>query len=120
MSFPVAGTIMIEPTESESMAELDRFCDALLSIREEIREIENGKAEKGNNVLNNAPHTQQITVADEWSMPYSRQKAAYPLPYVAQSKFWPTVSRIDSAYGDRNLMCSCIPVEEYAEEEAMA
>ncbi len=120
MSFPVAGTIMIEPTESESMAELDRFCDALLSIREEIREIENGTAEKGNNVLNNAPHTQQITVADEWSMPYSRQKAAYPLPYVAQSKFWPTVSRIDSAYGDRNLMCSCIPVEEYAEEEAMA
>ncbi len=117
MSFPVAGTIMIEPTESESMAELDRFCDALLSIREEIREIENGDAEKGNNVLNNAPHTQQITVADEWTMPYSRQKAAYPLPYVSQAKFWPTVSRIDSAYGDRNLMCSCIPVDAYAEEE---
>ncbi|MCE7994177.1 MAG: aminomethyl-transferring glycine dehydrogenase [Roseivirga sp.] len=118
MSFPVAGTIMIEPTESESMAELDRFCDALLSIREEIREIENGNAEKGNNVLNNAPHTQQIAVADEWTMPYSRQKAAYPLAYVSQAKFWPTVSRIDSAYGDRNLMCSCIPVEAYAEEEA--
>lgn len=117
MSFPVAGTIMIEPTESESMAELDRFCDALLSIREEIREIENGDVEKGNNVLNNAPHTQQITVADEWNMPYSRQKAAYPLAYVSQSKFWPTVSRIDSAYGDRNLMCSCIPVDAYAEEE---
>lgn len=118
MSFPVAGTIMIEPTESESMAELDRFCDALLSIREEIREIENGDAEKGNNVLNNAPHTQQIAVADEWTMPYSRQKAAYPLAYVSQAKFWPTVSRIDSAYGDRNLMCSCIPVEAYADEEA--
>lgn len=120
MSFPVAGTIMIEPTESESMAELDRFCDALLSIREEIREIENGDAEKGNNVMNNAPHTQQITVADEWNMPYSRQKAAYPLDYVAQAKFWPTVSRIDSAYGDRNLMCSCIPVDAYAEEEAVS
>jgi len=116
MSFPVAGTIMIEPTESESMAELDRFCNALLSIREEIREIENGDAEQGNNVLNNAPHTQQITVADEWNMPYSRQKAAYPLDYVAQAKFWPTVSRIDNTYGDRNLMCSCIPVEAFAEE----
>ncbi|GAB5523521.1 MAG: aminomethyl-transferring glycine dehydrogenase [Roseivirga sp.] len=120
MSFPVAGTIMIEPTESESMAELDRFCDALLSIREEIREVENGNVEKGNNVLNNAPHTQQITVADEWTMPYSRQKAAYPLAYVSQAKFWPTVSRIDSAYGDRNLMCSCIPVDAYAEEEAVS
>lgn len=115
MSFPVAGTIMIEPTESEAKSELDRFCDALLSIREEIREVENGSAEKGNNVLSNAPHTQQITVADEWTMPYSRQKAAYPLPYVSQSKFWPMVSRIDSAYGDRNLMCSCIPVDAYAE-----
>ena len=120
MSFPVTGTIMIEPTESESKAELDRFCDALLSIREEIREIENGQAEQGNNVLNNAPHTQQIVAADEWTLPYSRQKAAYPLAYVAQSKFWPTVSRIDNTYGDRNLMCSCIPVEEYAEEEALA
>lgn len=116
VSFPVAGTIMIEPTESEALSELDRFCNALLSIREEIREIENGTAEKGNNVLNNAPHTQQIAVANEWNMPYSRQKAAYPLSYVSQSKFWPTVSRIDSAYGDRNLMCSCIPIEAYAEE----
>lgn len=120
MSFPVAGTIMIEPTESESLAELNRFCDALLSIREEIREVENGTAERGNNVLNNAPHTQQITVADEWTMPYSRQKAAYPLPYVSQSKFWPMSSRIDSAFGDRNLMCSCIPVEAYEEAEAEA
>ena len=116
MSFPVAGTIMIEPTESESQAELDRFCDALLSIRAEIREIEEGKAEQHNNVLNNAPHTQSIITADEWNLPYSRQKAAYPLLYVSQSKFWPTVSRIDNTYGDRNLMCSCIPVEEYAEE----
>lgn len=116
MSFPVAGTIMIEPTESESLAELNRFCDALLGIREEIREIENGRAESGNNVLNNAPHTQQMVAADEWNMPYSRQKAAYPLSYVAESKFWPAVNRIDSAYGDRNLMCRCIPVEEYAEE----
>ncbi|OEK06309.1 aminomethyl-transferring glycine dehydrogenase [Roseivirga misakiensis] len=120
VSFPVAGTVMIEPTESESQAELDRFCDAMLSIRAEIAEIANGEAEVGNNVLTNAPHTAGLALSENWDKPYGREKAVYPAPYVRQSKFWPTVGRIDSAYGDRNLMCSCIPVSDYAEEEAMA
>lgn len=120
VSFPVAGTVMIEPTESESKAELDRFCDAMLSIRAEIQEIADGHAEVDNNVLTNAPHTNESVLSSDWSMPYSREKAAYPAPYVRGNKFWPTVGRIDSAYGDRNLMCSCIPVEEYAEDEAIA
>ncbi len=115
LSFPVAGTIMIEPTESESKAELDRFCDALLSIREEIREIEEGKADKADNVLKNAPHTAAVVLVENWTKAYSREKAAYPLPYVKANKFWATVSRIDSAYGDRNLICACEPVEAYAE-----
>ncbi|MDP5138883.1 MAG: glycine dehydrogenase (aminomethyl-transferring), partial [Spirosomaceae bacterium] len=114
VSFPVAGTLMIEPTESESKEELDRFCDALLMIREEIREIEDGKFEKDNNVLSNAPHTMRTITAEEWTLPYSRQKAAFPMDGQQFDKFWPSVSRIDSAYGDRNLICSCIPVEEYA------
>ncbi|MDP5122150.1 MAG: aminomethyl-transferring glycine dehydrogenase, partial [Spirosomaceae bacterium] len=114
VSFPVAGTLMIEPTESESKEELDRFCDALLMIREEIREIENGTYEKDNNVLSNAPHTMRTITAEEWTLPYSRQKAAFPMDGQRFDKFWPSVSRIDSAYGDRNLICSCIPVEEYA------
>jgi glycine dehydrogenase len=117
VSFPVAGTLMIEPTESESIDELDRFCDALISIRKEIEEIENGKADKTNNVLKNAPHTAKIVLDDQWNRPYSREKAAYPLSYVKASKFWPTVGRVDSAYGDRNLICSCIPIEEYTKEE---
>ena len=116
VSFPVAGTMMIEPTESESKAELDRFCDALISIRQEIREIEEGQADTEQNVLKNAPHTAAIITADAWNMPYSREKAAYPLSYLRTNKFWPSVGRIDSAYGDRNLMCSCIPVEAYQEE----
>ncbi len=120
VSFPVAGTVMIEPTESESKAELDRFCDAMLSIREEIQEIADGAAEVGNNVLTNAPHTAEVALSDEWEMPYSRNKAVYPAEYVKVAKFWPTVGRIDSAYGDRNLMCSCIPVDVYAEEEVIA
>ncbi len=115
VSFPVAGTMMIEPTESESQTELDRFCEALISIREEIREVEEGKADKEDNVLKNAPHTAAVALADEWSFSYSRQKAVYPLPAVRENKFWPAVSRIDSAYGDRNLMCSCLPVEAYQE-----
>lgn len=114
VSFPVAGTIMIEPTESESKEELDRFCDALLMIREEIREIENGVYEKDNNVLSNAPHTIRTITAEAWTLPYSRQKAAFPMEGQQHDKFWPSVSRIDSAYGDRNLICSCIPVEAYA------
>ncbi len=117
LSFPVAGTLMIEPTESETKAELDRFCDTLLQIRAEIQEIADGIAEEGNNVLNNAPHTAEVVVGDNWNYPYSREKAAYPLPHLRTNKFWPAVGRIDSAFGDRNLICSCIPVEAYAEEE---
>ncbi len=116
VSFPVAGTLMVEPTESESKAELDRFCDAMIAIREEIEEIEKGIFSKENNVLTNAPHTAAIITADEWSYAYSRQKAAYPLPYVKAAKFWPSVSRIDGAFGDRNLICSCVPIEAYQNE----
>lgn len=118
VSFPVAGTMMIEPTESESKAEIDRFCDALISIRNEVREIEEGIADKANNVLKNAPHTASIALSDGWDRPYSREKAVFPLPYVRARKFWPSVSRIDSAYGDRNLVCSCIPTDAYASEVA--
>ncbi len=113
VSFPVAGTLMIEPTESEPKQELDRFCDALIEIRNEIREVEEGKADAENNVLKNAPHTAAVITANEWSLPYSRQKAAYPLTFVKEAKFWPSVSRIDNAYGDRNLVCSCLPMEDY-------
>jgi len=113
VSFPVAGTLMIEPTESEPKEELDRFVDALIEIRNEVREVEEGKADKENNVLTRAPHTAAVITADKWDRPYSRQKAAYPLPFVHDAKFWPAVSRIDNAYGDRNLVCSCLPIEEY-------
>jgi glycine dehydrogenase len=115
VSFPVAGTIMIEPTESESKAEMDRFCDALLHIREEIRAIEDGRAARDNNVLKNAPHTLAVITSDEWNLPYTRQEAAFPAAWIKGNKFWPSVSRIDGAYGDRNLVCSCSPVEQYAE-----
>jgi glycine dehydrogenase len=108
---------MIEPTESEPKEELDRFVDALIEIRNEIGEIENGKADRENNVLKNAPHTAAILTADEWDKPYSRQKAAYPLPFVKEAKFWPSVGRVDNAYGDRNLICSCLPMEEYGRKE---
>jgi glycine dehydrogenase len=118
VSFPVAGTLMIEPTESESKAELDRFCEAMIAIREEIREIENGQADRVSNVLKHAPHTATVALSDNWTRPYSREKAVYPLPQVRARKFWPSVSRIDSAYGDRNLVCACVPVEAYAEEVA--
>jgi glycine dehydrogenase len=118
LSFPVAGTLMVEPTESESKAELDRFCDAMMGIREEIREIEEGRAGRTDNVLKNAPHTQAVALADEWKHGYSREKAVFPLSYVKAAKFWPTVSRVDSAYGDRNLVCACLPIEEYSEMEA--
>jgi glycine dehydrogenase len=114
LSFPVAGTLMVEPTESESKAELDRFCEAMIAIRQEISEIENGLADRQINVLKNAPHTASLVTADSWEYPYSRQKAAYPLPYLADSKFWPSVSRIDSAFGDRNLVCTCEPIEAYS------
>lgn len=117
VSFPVAGTLMIEPTESEPQEELDRFCEALIAIRQEIREVEEGKADRENNVLKHAPHTAAVVSADEWNRPYSRTKAAYPLPFVKENKFWPSVSRIDNAYGDRNLMCTCLPIEEFSPRE---
>jgi len=112
VSFPVAGTLMIEPTESEDLAELDRFCDALISIR---KEIEEAKADDKNNVLKNAPHTLAMLTTDNWDFPYTREKAAYPLDYIAENKFWPSVLRVDDAYGDRNLVCSCAPIEAYME-----
>ncbi len=115
MSFPVPGTIMIEPTESEDKAELDRFCDAMISIREEIKAIENNIADVNDNVLKNAPHTQFVVTANEWNHTYSRQQAAFPLPYVAQNKFWPSVSRVNNTVGDRHLICTCEPTEMYAE-----
>ena len=118
MSFPVPGTIMIEPTESEDKAELDRFCDALLSIRDEIRAIEEGKADKKDNALKNAPHTQAVVTADEWKHSYSRQTAAFPLYYVTLNKFWPSVARVNNTHGDRNLICTCEPIESYMEAEA--
>jgi glycine dehydrogenase len=113
MSWPVAGTLMIEPTESESLEELDRFIDAMISIRGEIREIETGKASREDNVLKNAPHCYTHLLSDAWAHPYSREKAAFPLPYVRERKFWVPVGRVDNAYGDKNLVCSCLPVEAY-------
>jgi len=116
MSFPVPGTIMIEPTESEPKSELDRFCEAMIQIRKEIEEIEKGISDKKDNVLKNAPHTMHVICSDEWNHQYSRKKAAFPLPFVSQHKFWPTVGRADNAYGDRNLVCACPPIESYLEE----
>ena len=113
VSFPVAGTLMIEPTESESLAELDRFCDALIAIRKEIFDIENGEADKVDNVLKNAPHTAAVVTASEWSHPYSREKAAYPLHWVADRKFWPSVGRVNNTHGDRTLICTCLPMEAF-------
>ncbi len=113
VSFPVAGTLMIEPTESESKAELDRFCDALISIRKEIDEA---SADEPNNVLKNSPHTLAMLTANEWNFPYTREKAAYPLDYLSENKFWPAIRRVDEAFGDRNLICTCAPIEEYMED----
>lgn len=116
VSFPVPGTLMVEPTESESKFELDRFCEALISIKSEIKEIEQGLADPASNVLKNAPHTIQMVCSDNWVHPYSREKAAYPLPWTVKHKFWASVARVDNAYGDRNLVCSCLPVSEYNDE----
>ncbi|MBL8445780.1 MAG: glycine dehydrogenase (aminomethyl-transferring), partial [Zoogloeaceae bacterium] len=113
MSFPVAGTIMVEPTESEDQGELDRFVAAMISIREEIRAVELGTWPAEDNPLKHAPHTQADLVGD-WTRPYSREQAAFPLPWVAENKFWPSVNRIDDVYGDRNLFCACVPMEDYA------
>ena len=115
VSFPVAGTLMVEPTESETLDELDRFCQAMIAIRQEIREIEEGTADKADNVLKNAPHTAQVVMADEWTRPYSRERAAYPASWLRQFKFWPAVGRVNNAAGDRTLICACPPIEEYME-----
>jgi glycine dehydrogenase len=115
VSFPVVGTLMIEPTESESKAELDRFCDAMIAIRDEIREIEEGRMPRDNNLLTHAPHTLEDLLSDQWDRPYSRERAAFPSPATRRFKVWPSVGRVDGAYGDRNLVCVCPPVEAYAE-----
>ncbi|NNK10366.1 MAG: aminomethyl-transferring glycine dehydrogenase [Flavobacteriaceae bacterium] len=114
VSFPVAGTMMIEPTESEGLSELDRFCEAMISIRREIDEIQSGES---SNVMKNAPHTLQMVTSDSWDFPYTREKAAFPLSFVQENKFWPSIRRVDEAYGDRNLICTCAPIEAYAESE---
>ena len=113
VSFPVAGTMMIEPTESESKAELDRMCEALVAIRGEIAALENGEADRENNVLKNAPHTAQALAANEWNHPYSREEACFPAPWTRAHKYWPPVARIDNVYGDRNLVCSCVGMDAY-------
>jgi len=113
MSWPVAGTMMIEPTESESKAELDRFCDAMITIREEIAAIERGELDAEDNPLTNAPHTARMVSSDQWSHPYPREQGAYPAPYLHQHKFWPVVARIDNAFGDRNLVCTCPALDTY-------
>ncbi|BAX80667.1 aminomethyl-transferring glycine dehydrogenase [Labilibaculum antarcticum] len=116
LSFPVHGTLMVEPTESEPLEEMDRFIEALAKINEEMKEIEDGVADVSDNVLKNAPHTHMVLTADEWNHTYSRKKAAYPLAWVADNKFWPSIGRVDDAFGDRNLMCTCAPLEAYMEE----
>jgi glycine dehydrogenase len=114
VSFPVPGTLMIEPTESEPKSELDRFCAAMIAIREEIREIEGGEADRQNNLLKNAPHTARVVTEEAWERPYSRHRAVFPAPWTLDRKFWPSVGRVESAYGDRNLVCACPPVSEYS------
>ena len=115
LSFPVHGTLMVEPTESESLQELDRFIESMIAIYNEVIEVKDGKVDAENNVVRNAPHTQDVVVADVWDRPYEREKAAFPLNWIRENKFWPTVSRIDDGFGDRNLICSCAPIEEYRE-----
>ena len=116
MAWPVAGTMMIEPTESETKAELDRYCDAMIAIREEIRQIEVGASPSEDNPLKNAPHTLDAVTASEWPHPYSREQAAFPGPWLRQRKFWPAAARIDNAWGDRHLVCTCDPVSAYFEQ----
>ena len=113
MSWPVADSLMVEPTESESKTELDRFCDAMIAIREEIREVETGKCELQNSLLTGAPHSYHLLVGDEWNKPYSRRRAFFPTAEVEANKYWPPVGRVDNVYGDKNLMCSCPPLDEY-------
>jgi glycine dehydrogenase len=113
MSFPIANTMMIEPTESEPLEELDRFCEAMIAIRDEIRAVEEGKMSREDNALKHAPHTAETVMANEWSHPYSREQAAFPLTWVRSSKFWPSVGRLNNTLGDRKLVCSCPPIEDY-------
>jgi glycine dehydrogenase len=115
ISWPVAGTMMVEPTESEPKHELDRFCDAMISIHAEVEAVAHGKMDRENNILKNAPHTAQQIASEKWDRPYSREQAALPAPWTREYKFWPAVARIDNVYGDRNLFCSCPPVEEFSE-----
>jgi glycine dehydrogenase len=115
ISWPVAGTMMVEPTESEPKHELDRFCDAMISIHAEIEAVAHGKMDRENNILKNAPHTARQIASEKWDRPYSREQAAFPAPWTREYKFWPAVARIDNVYGDRNLFCSCPPVEEFSE-----
>jgi glycine dehydrogenase len=114
LSFPVAGTLMIEPTESESKEEMDRFCEAMIAIYGEMTAVENGEADKTNNPLKNAPHTAAAVTGTEWDRPYSREQAAFPAAWLRIHKYWPAVARVDNAYGDRNLVCSCPPLEAYS------
>jgi glycine dehydrogenase len=115
VSFPVPGTLMVEPTESEPLDELDRFCDAMIAIRQEIQDVVDGRSDRADNVLKNAPHTMAVAAGDTWTHPYTRQQAVFPLPFVRLNKFWPAVGRIDNPYGDRHLMCTCPPMEEYGD-----
>jgi glycine dehydrogenase len=117
VSFPVPGTLMVEPTESEPADELDRFCEAMIAIRQEIQDVIDGRSDPKDNVLKNAPHTVAVAASDTWAHPYSRQQAVFPLPFVKQNKFWPSVGRIDNPYGDRNLVCACPPIEHYGESD---
>ena len=116
LSFPVAGTLMVEPTESESLAELDRFCDAMIQIRDEIRAIEEGRMDREDNPLKHAPHTAAQVSASEWNHGYPRELAAFPLPSLKRQKYWPPVARVDNVYGDKNVFCACIPINEFRGE----
>jgi glycine dehydrogenase len=113
MSFPVPGTLMVEPTESESKEELDRFIEAMIAIREEIRAVEDGRSDREDNPLKHAPHTAAVVIANDWKHAYARETAAYPLPTLIAKKYWPPVGRADNVYGDRNLFCSCVPIADY-------
>ena len=118
MSWPVAGTMMIEPTESESLSELDRFCDTLISIKKEIDMVKSGKFDKVDNPIKNAPHTDIELASDEWSHKYSREQAAYPAKFLKANKFWPPVARVDNVYGDKNIFCTCPSMDEFKEDAA--
>jgi len=118
LSFPVAGTLMVEPTESESLFELDRFIDAMIQIRDEIRAIEDGRLDREDNPLKHAPHTAAVVSASEWTHAYPRELAAYPLASLKQVKYWPPVARVDNVYGDKHVFCSCVPVEAFKDDEA--